>query len=110
MISAVKWPSLCGLAFSIVATQAPAAESRLHAADPVAPAAMLEYRSAFADYRKPQFEAKTEWRRANDAVREAGGHAGALQDGADRPAPDHDHAPKAGSGHGGHHGHAGHRQ
>lgn len=40
-----------------------------------------EYRSAFSSYRKAGFDEKRDWRQANDAVREAGGHAGALKDG-----------------------------
>lgn len=38
------------------------------------------YRSAFSDYRPfSQESAPKEWRRANDEVREAGGHAGLMK-------------------------------
>lgn len=41
-----------------------------------------EYRSAFSAYRKAGFDEKRDWRAANDAVGDAGGHAGALKDAA----------------------------
>jgi hypothetical protein len=57
----------------------------VRAADPADPAAMVpqpDYRSAFSGYRKAGFDEKRDWRQANDAVRDTGGHTGALKDGA----------------------------
>jgi len=36
----------------------------------------VEFRSAFADYRPFAEQEMQDWRQANEAVREAGGHAG----------------------------------
>jgi hypothetical protein len=57
-----------------------AAERRADPADPDAPVPSLSYQSAFSAYRKAGAGEPRDWRGANDAVREAGGHAGALQD------------------------------
>ena len=65
-----------------------AADRALHPADPDVPVPATAYQSAFTSYHKAGFEEKVDWRRANDAVREAGGHAGMLQDsGAPAQAP-----------------------
>lgn len=81
------------------------------AADAAAPVPAVEYRSVFSGYRKPQFESSANWRQANDAVRDVGGHTGAMKDASDAAAHNHGNAsaaaPAAAPAHGGH---VGHRQ
>lgn len=48
------------------------------AADPGQPVPAIEYRSPLADYKKPAFDAPADWRKANETVRDVGGHGGAL--------------------------------
>lgn len=95
---------------------AAAAQQQPNPADAAAPSADATYRSVFADYRSPQFEQKLEWRQANDAVRDVGGHMGALKEqapAAQASGGTHRHGDIAGDGaghrHGGH-GRMEHRQ
>lgn len=55
-----------------------AAEPMAAVLDPNAPTAPPPYQSAFSGYKRPQFEGKTDWRKANDTVRDVGGHMGAI--------------------------------
>lgn len=77
-------------AFALLAATIPptadAADRRGHPADADAPVPATVYQSAFAGYRSGGTEEKIDWRRANDAVRETGGHAGALKDAPASPA------------------------
>lgn len=101
-----------------LADTASAGEKRWDPADPNAAVAPQRYVSDFSSYRKPQFEQTLDWRRANDIVRDVGGHAGALKD-AEEPSAAAPTVPAPGkpgmhhgehSGHSGHGGHGGHRQ
>lgn len=100
-----------GGAFVALALAAPAmGQPGANPADPAASVPTIQYQSALGDYRKPQFEQKLDWRQANDAARDLGGHVGAMRDAP--PPADRSHtaapaAPAAGPATGGH---AGHRQ
>lgn len=75
---------------AILTTDPALANSRSpRAADPGQPVPAVEYRSPLSDYKKPTFDAPADWRKANETVREVGGHGGALND-------------KAGGSHAGH--------
>jgi hypothetical protein len=96
-----------------LADAASAGENRPDPADPNAAVPPHRYASDFVTYRRPQFEQTLDWRQANDAVRDVGGHAGALK-GDDEP-PAGQSATASGKPkmhHGGHHhgGHGGHKQ
>jgi hypothetical protein len=84
-------------AFALLAVITPwavfAADRIAHPADPDAAVPATTYQSAFAGYHKAGFSEKRDWRAANDAVRDAGGHAGAMQ-GEDLPPA----SPHAGQG------------
>ncbi|MEK9970165.1 MAG: hypothetical protein VW600_13580 [Ferrovibrio sp.] len=77
-------------AFALLAVFLPpavfAADRIPHPADPDAAVPATAYQSTFAGYHKAGFSEKRDWRAANDALRDAGGHAGAVQ-GEDAPAP-----------------------
>ncbi len=101
-----------------LAETARAGEKRPDPADPNAAVSPQRYVSDFSSYRKPQFEQPLDWRRANEIVRDVGGHAGALKD-AEEPSAAAPTAPAPGkpgmhhgghAGHSGHGGHGGHRQ
>src|SRR5690349_15251967 len=85
------YPHLHAAAFALLAAMTPlaaaAADRRPHPADADAPVPAAVYHSAFTEHRKPAADGKIDWRRANDAVREAGGHAGALKDAAPAQSP-----------------------
>lgn len=55
------------------------AQTRPEPADPGAPAPPPGHASAFDGYRAYRDEPVASWREVNDAVREAGGHAGVLR-------------------------------
>jgi len=85
-------------AFALLATIVPPAvfaadRTPPAATDPEAAVPATTYHSAFADYRKAGSSDKRDWRAANDAVRDAGGHAGAMQGGdAQAPSPPAGHS------------------
>ena len=78
------------LSTAIIAATAPAraADTPPNPADPTVTIPTPEYRSVFAGYRKAAFDEKADWRQANDAVRNAGGHGGAMKDMPDKQPPD----------------------
>lgn len=67
---------IAALAAFIAGTATAQRADRPDPLDPGAPVARIEYRSAFEDYRAFVDEETVDWRKANDDVREAGGHAG----------------------------------
>ena len=67
---------IAALAALIAGTAAGQSAERPDPLDPKAPVARIEYRSAFEGYRAFADEEIVDWRKANDDVREAGGHAG----------------------------------
>jgi len=96
--------ALLGMTISLAAQAAWAAEPPTGVLDPNAPTAPLPYQSAFSGYKRPQFEGKTDWRKANDTVRDVGGHMGAIKsDSTDAmPAKAATVAAPAAGGHAGH--------
>ena len=77
--------------------------SRANPLDPRAKAPPVEYRSAFEGYRAFADHELRDWRKANDEVREAGGHAGHKPgQGAGQPASKPQPGTPETSGHGGH--------
>ena len=96
--------ALLGMTMGLVAQAAGAAEPPAGLLDPNAPTAPLPYQSAFSGYKRPQFEGKTDWRKANDTVRDVGGHMGAIKsDSTDEmPAKATSDAAPAAGGHAGH--------
>lgn len=90
-------PAVFGLALAVISAAqiSAAAEPKPNPADPAADVAGLEYRSAFSDYKRPQFETVGDWRKINDLVHAVGGFAGALKE--DAPAPDAAPPPPAAS-------------
>lgn len=97
------------VAFLLISTPPARAEERKP--DPANAAAVtppLTYQSVFTGSRQGDNAPPLDWRQANDAVRETGGHGGALKDDA---APESGHAAHHhGQQHGGHGDHAkGHR-
>ena len=96
--------ALLGVTIGFAAQTAWAAEPPTGVLAPNAPTAPLPYQSAFSGYKRTQFEDKIDWRKANDAVRDVGGHMGAIKSDNTDELP-----PKAGGeatpgGHAGHHG------
>lgn len=82
-----------------------AAEPAPSVLDPNAPTAPLPYQSAFTGYKRPQLDGKTDWIKANETVREVGGHVGAIKsDGPDETSPK-TATPAAPTNAGGHAGH-----
>ena len=76
---------------------------RPNALDPRAKTPPLQYQSAFDGYRPFAEQELRDWRRANDAVRDAGGHAGHQPgQGAGQPASKPQPGTPEGSGHQGH--------
>ena len=67
-------------AVALLLAALPWAASAADPADAAVAVPIPDYRSAFAGYRKAGFEARRDWRQANDTVREVGGHAGSLTD------------------------------
>ena len=61
---------------ALLATGLVLAQSGERPEDPRAKAPPLEYRSAFEGYRPFAEQELRDWRKANDEVRQAGGHAG----------------------------------
>lgn len=70
---------LLGMTIGLAAQAVWAAEPPAGLLDPNASTAPLPYQSAFSGYKRPQFEGKTDWRKANDTVRDVGGHLGAIK-------------------------------
>ncbi|PJI41835.1 hypothetical protein [Ferrovibrio sp.] len=94
--------ALLGATIGLAAQAAWAAEPTAAVLDPNASTAPLPYQSAFSGYQRPQFEGKADWRKANDTVRDVGGHMGAIKsDSAEMPTKAGDAVPAAG-GHAGH--------
>lgn len=63
-------------AWLLAGAAAAQAADRPNPLDPRASAPPLEYRSSFADYRPFAEQELDDWRRSNDEVGAAGGHAG----------------------------------
>lgn len=110
MFSKFRISTLGGAAI-VVALALPAiAQQAANPADPAVSVPATQYQSAFGDYRKPQFEQKLDWRQANDAVRDVGGHMGALKDAPASTGLNRSSAPAAPAAGPAAGGHAGHRQ
>lgn len=111
MIRFLRRPGCYGAA--LLFTSAAAAADLPAVADPSAPAAPLDYRSVFSGYTKPVFGPAGDWKQANQVVRDVGGFAGVMKDGAgdghdqsNTPADAQPAArPGSAAGHGGHTGH-----
>lgn len=72
--------ALLSAAIATAAAPARTADTYPHPADPTADVPVSDYQSVFAGYRKAAFDEKLDWKQANDAVRDVGGHAGAMKD------------------------------
>ncbi len=90
---------------AITMATAIAAEPAPSVLDPNAPTAPLPYQSAFTGYKRPQLEGKTDWRKANDTVRDVGGHMGAIKSDSPDETPQKAAMPAAPASSGGHAGH-----
>jgi hypothetical protein len=64
----------------LLAGAAVAEEDRRNVLDPRSKVPPLEYRSAFEGYRPFSEQDIVNWRRSNDEVRAAGGHAGVMRE------------------------------
>lgn len=85
-------PILAALLAAVILTASPLALAEERKPDPADTAAAtppLTYQSVFAGSRLGDNAPPLDWRQANDAVRETGGHGGALKDDA---APESGHA------------------
>lgn len=102
--------ALGGAAIAVALAVPAMAQQAANPADPAVSVPAIQYQSAFGDYRKPQFEEKLDWRQANDAVRDVGGHMGALKDAPAATGHNHSSAPAAPASGPAAGGHAGHRQ
>ncbi|MFN4163005.1 MAG: hypothetical protein ACK4GK_00415 [Ferrovibrio sp.] len=96
--------ALLGMTIGLAAQAAWAAEPSTGVLAPNAPNAPLPYPSAFSGYKRTQFEDKIDWRKANDAVRDVGGHMGAIKSDSPDELPTKAAGDAAPGGHAGHHG------
>ena len=81
MLSYSIRPALLGMVLICAPAAALAAEpQRPSAIDPGAQTGTPAYRSAFSEYRPMEDPVVQDWRAANDAVAQTGGHSGALKD------------------------------
>ena len=92
------------LSCALLAPAASGSAAQLPVLDASAPSSVVEYRSAFEDYRPYREEARADWRSVNEEVARAGGHAGIMR-GAKASAPSPRTRPVERAPHAGAHAH-----